>query len=176
VCPARKSTVARRLAADLSLPFLSPDTVGQTLQASRGIRVRDAADDSWIAYDVLFRLCEEFVGAGLSVVLEVNPGWAFQWDWLDRLAARQPGVRVLPIVLRCSRHICLERIRQRHAGDPSTGAPELYETDPKILAVFDFLEQLQRPDVVAIDASHPADAVYSAIRQAAAAVTCHVMN
>jgi predicted kinase len=101
---AGKSTVARRLAADLSLPFLSPDTVGQTLQASRGIRVRDAVDASWIAYDVLFRLCEEFVGAGLSVVLE--------------------------------------RIRQRHAGDPSTGAPELYETDPKILAVFDFLEQL----------------------------------
>jgi AAA domain len=88
---AGKSSAARRLAADLSLPFLSPDTVGQTLRASRGIRARDAVDAYWIAYDVLFRLCEEFVGAGLSVVLELNLGWAFQWDWLDRLAARQPA-------------------------------------------------------------------------------------
>jgi len=108
---------------------------------------------------------------GLSVLLELNLGWAFQWAWLDRLGTRHQGIGVLPIVLRCSRDICLERIRRRHATDPSTGAPELYETDPKILAVFGFLEQLERPDVVAIDASHPADEVYSAVGQAVAAAT-----
>ncbi len=168
---AGKSTAARRLATDLRLPFLSTDTVGQTVQASHGIRARDAVDAYWIAYDVVFRLCEEFVGVGLSVVLELNLGWAFQWAWLDRLGARHQGVRVLPIVLRCSRDICLERIRRRNATDPSAGAPELYETDPKILAVFGFLEQLDRPEVVAIDASHPADEVYSTVGQAVAAAT-----
>ena len=165
---AGKTAAARRLAADLGLPLLSTDVVGQVVQASHGIRARDAVDAYWIAYDVVFRLCEQFVGAGLSVVLDLNLGWAFQWDWLDALTARQPQVVVLPIVLRCSRAICLERIAQRHAIDPSTDAPERYRTDPKILAVFSFLEQLERPEIVAIDAGRPADEVYSVVRQAVA--------
>ena len=166
---AGKSTVVRRLATDLRLPFLATDVVGHTVQASPGIRARDAVDAYWIAYDVVFRLCEEFVSLGVSTILELNLGWAFQWDWLDRLATRQPGIRVLPIVLQCSRPLCLERIRQRHTDDPSTGAPELYESDPKILAVFGFLEQLKRPDVVVIDANRRADEVYAAVKQAAVA-------
>ena len=38
---------------------------------------------------------------GLSVILDVNLGWPFQWDWLDAIRARRPNVRVLPIVFRC---------------------------------------------------------------------------
>jgi predicted kinase len=92
---AGKSTAARRLATDLRLPFLSADTVGQTVQASPGIRARDAVDACWIAYDVIFRTTEEFVDVGLSVVLDLNLGWAFQWAWLDAVAARHPGLHVL---------------------------------------------------------------------------------
>ncbi len=100
---------------------------------------------------------------GLSVILDVNLGWPFQWDWLDALRARRPNVRLLPIALRCSRDICLERIRARHVNEPATASPDVYRHDPKILDVFAFLEHLERSDLVSIDASQTAQEVYGAV-------------
>jgi hypothetical protein len=118
--------------------------------------------------------CVEFVGIGVSSVVELNLGWAFQWDWLDRLATRWSGIRVLPIVLQCSR--------------PSVSSPSVSGTPlirrlvplsctrptPKILGVFSCLEQLERPDVVTIDASRRADEVYAAVKRAATTAMARV--
>jgi predicted kinase len=168
---AGKSTVATRLAADLGVPCLSTDSVGDTVRTSRGIRAGDAIDATWTAYDVVFQLCQEFTGAGVSVVLDMNLGWQFQWDWLDALRTRQPHVRVLPITLQCPRDVCLERIQQRHLNEPANAHADLFRRDPKILDVFAFVEQLKRPDSVPIDASRAADTVYSAVKQAVVEAT-----
>ena len=42
-----KSTVARRLAADLGLPLLWSDHIGQIGRASRGVRAQAALDAYW---------------------------------------------------------------------------------------------------------------------------------
>jgi len=162
---AGKSTVARRLAADLGVPILSSDAIGEIIRTSRGLHARDAVDATWTAYDIVFQLGEEFIGVGLSVIFDINQGWPFQWDWLDALRARRPNVRVLPIALRCSRDICLERIQARHVNDPASASPDVYRHDPKILDVFAFLEHLERPDLVSIDASQTVNEVYGAERR-----------
>jgi len=64
-------------------------TRGQSAANNRGLLSPQSAsttqflkepngDAYWIAYDVLSRLCEEFVQSGITVVLDMTMGWAFQ--------------------------------------------------------------------------------------------------
>ena len=153
-----KTTPSRRLSREWGLPRLGSDTIERAIRASHGI-TDDAIDAYYIAYDVLFALCEEFVQAYVSVILDLNLGWAFQWRHLDAISECHPQAIVLPIVLRCPREMCLERTRRRHAADPGYyDPPAVYTTDPKILKVAEFLDQLDRPDVHFIDAARAQDA------------------
>jgi predicted kinase len=159
---AGKTTLSRRLAADYRLPRLGADAIGRTIRSSQAL-TDPAIDAQWIAHDVLFQLGEELLQAGVSAILDINLGWAFQWAWLDRLRARYPAARILPIVLRCPRDICLARISARHASDPAyEDAPQEFITNPLILRVWAFLDQLDRPDIHVVDASGDHETVYAA--------------
>lgn len=121
-------------------------------------------DVYWIAYDVVFGLCAEFLHTGVSTILDLNMGWAFQWQQLDVLKQQYPDVRWLPVVLQCSRELCLQRIGQRYVDDPTAASPpDVYMNTPHILHVWTFLEQLNRPDVPVIDAARPQDEIYEEI-------------
>jgi len=158
-----KTTVSRRLAADRRLPRLGADAIGRTIRTSQAL-TDPTIDAQWIAHDVLFQLSEELLQAGVSAILDMNLGWAFQWARLDLLRARYPAVRILPIVLRCPRSICLARIRARHAGDPAyEGSPQQFVTNPLILHVWAFLDQLDRPDMHVVDAGGDEEAVYGVV-------------
>ena len=90
----------------------------------------------WIAQDVLFTLCGEFLASGVSTILDLNLGWAFQWECLDAIAREQPDAVLLPILLRCAHAICLEPIRRRHAERPDRyDPPEVFTTDERMVAV-----------------------------------------
>lgn len=157
-----KTTIARRLSADLGVPRLGSDDLGQLIAVSEGIKDARAVDAYWIGYDVLFGLCEEFLRAGLSTIVDITLGWAFQWQQLDAIRERNPEVIFRPIVLHCPWDVCLDHIRQRHEADPTRHSPpELFTTDPKILAVWDFLEHLDRPEARFVDAARTLDAVYA---------------
>lgn len=159
-----KTTIARRLSADLGFPRLGSDDLGRMIGASEGIRDASAVDAYWIAYDVLFSLCEEFLRAGVSTIVDITLGWAFQWQRLEAIRERHPEVLFQPIILRCPLDVCLDRIRQRHEAAPvHHSPPELFTTRPKILAVWDFLEHLSRPEVRFVDAARPFDAVYAEV-------------
>ncbi len=93
-----KTTMTRRLARDWRLPRLASDTIGRTISASEALRGSDI-NAYWIAYEVLFALCDEFLRSGLSAVLDLNLGWAFQWRQLDTITDRNPGVMLMPIIL-----------------------------------------------------------------------------
>src|SRR4051812_48857307 len=80
-----KTTLSRRLSADLRCPRLGADTIGRTISGSEAIKGRDL-DTQWIAYDVLFQLCDDFLHSGVSVILDVNMGWPFQWESVDAIA------------------------------------------------------------------------------------------
>src|SRR5690242_11822627 len=102
---AGKTTLSRRLSSDLGIPRLGSDTIGRTISACEGIKA-GAIDAYWIAYEVLFRLCEELVESGVSTILDLTMGWAFQWQHLDGIRERHPEILFLPIILRCPRDIC----------------------------------------------------------------------
>jgi adenylate kinase family enzyme len=162
---AGKTTMAKRLSAAWRIPRLSSDMLGQIIAASNALK-QTSVDAYWIAYDVVFGLCTEFLTTGVSTILDINMGWAFQWQQLDALKHQHPDVRWLPILLQCSREICLQRIGHRYADDPAAASPpEIYTTTPHILNVWSFLERLNRPDTYVIDAGRPLDEVYADIAQ-----------
>lgn len=161
---AGKTSLAKRLSTEFSIPCLSSDAIGRTIGESQSIKDK-SVNATAIAYEVVFDLCREFLRSGISTILDLNMGWAFQWEHLDAMRAQQPAVVWVPILLRCSWELCLERIRHRYAADPATWAPpEVYMTTPHILGVWKFLEHLDRPDLYVVDAARPADEVYADIK------------
>jgi predicted kinase len=159
-----KSTVARRLSAELGIPRLGSDDLGWTIKASAGLGT-EGANPFWVAYDVLFALCEQFVSAGVSTIVETSMGWQFQWDQIDSIVGRHPAVRLLPFVLRCPLGVSLARIQERHrAAQGRYDAPEAYATEPNHVAIREFLDRLDRPNVTFVDAARPPDEVYQDVR------------
>jgi predicted kinase len=164
-----KSAISRRLSAELHIPRLGSDTIGRTIKRSEGIKDGDAY---WIAYDVLFALCEEFVQSGTPVVLDMTMGWAFQWLTVDAILARHPHARFLPIILRCPLATCIERVRQRYGDNPEYyDPPEVYTTEPKNRAIWAYLSQLDcSPAVHFLDADRPFEEVYAEVKSSVLAL------
>jgi predicted kinase len=161
---AGKSSITKRLSGEYRIPRLGSDTLGRTLRNSLGSK-RDEVDAYRLAYDLLFRLGEEFIQSGVSVILDLTMGWEFQWRHADGIVRRYPQTLFLPIILRCPYEMCIERIRLRHAANPDYyDPPELYQTEPKILGVWEYLDRLNRPDIHFVDAARPHDEVYEAVR------------
>jgi predicted kinase len=159
-----KTAVSRRLAVEFCVPRLGSDTIGRTIAGSEGLQGRDV-DSYWIAYDVLFRLCAEFIAAGVSTILDVTMGWEFQWRAVDAILGRHTSTSFVPVVLRCPRPTCIEQIRRRHAARPDHyDPPEVYTREPKLLAVWDYLAKLDRPELRYVDASGTLDDVYAKVR------------
>lgn len=153
--------VARRLARDRGWPSLGSDDLARTVAGSAGLKNGDAY---WLAYDVAFALAEEWLSLGVSAVLDINLGWTFQWQHVDALRQRHRMEKIAPVVLRRSRQTCLERIDRRHAAQPSIYAPpSRFTTDPRILAVFDFVEATDGSRATLVDAEGTADEVYTIV-------------
>ena len=135
-----KTSLSRRLARDRGWAFLGSDDLAGTIAGSAGLKDGDAY---WLAYDVAFAMTEEWLSLGVLAVLDIKLGWTFQWQHLDALRQRHRLAKIVPIVLRCSRQTCLERIDRRHAAEPSVfDPPSRFMTDPRILAVFDYVEAI----------------------------------
>jgi len=160
-----KTIHAHRLSADLRIPRLGSDAIGQMIRQSGGIG--DRIDHAFrIGYDLLFGLCEEFLHAGVSTIVDTNMGWPFQWQRLDAITVRHPQVRYVPVILRCPRELCLERIKRRYLSDPINHAPpERFMTERKHLQIWEFLDHLDRQDIGFVDAVAPDDEVYEELRQ-----------
>src|SRR5262245_53135559 len=104
------------------MPLLSADSLGNLIGASEALHGMDV-NAQWIAYDAVFGLCGEFLQSGVSVILDLNLGHAFQWQKLDALRQSDSAPIWVPIMLQCPRNICMERIGKRYAANPDTHAP-----------------------------------------------------
>ena len=96
------------------------------------------------------------------MILDLTMGWAFQWRHLQDIVKRSSRVVFLPVILRCPREVCLERIRQRHGTNPDYyDPPELFETEQKMLRIAEFLDGLDDPRIHFVDAERTDDEVYA---------------
>ena len=162
---AGKTTICRRLSSEFNLPCLSSDTIGRTIEDSSGIK-SGRIDAYRVAYDVLFRLCEEFIRTSASVILDLTLGWDFQWRKLDGILERHPQTQFLPVVLQCSHELCLERLEARHRAMPETyAAPAYYRNGQKVRDIWRYLQELNRPEVRYVDASGDEGQVYRQVKQ-----------
>lgn len=160
-----KTAISKRLSTELGIPRLGSDTIGRIIQKGIGTDSTQA-NAYWIAYEVLFRLCEEFIQANVSTILDLTMGWDFQWQQVESIARQNPQARLLPIILRCSLEKCIERVRQRYVANPETyDPPEVYTAEPKNIGIWNYLAELDRPAVRFVDASRPRDEVYTEVRQ-----------
>jgi predicted kinase len=159
-----KTAVARQLAVDLHFPRLNSDAIGDTIHTSQAI-AGTSVNAMWLAYDIVFGLCSAFIQSGVSTILDLNMGWAFQWQRLNELRTHHPTLRCAIIILRCPREMCHARIRERHRGLPSADPAEQFETEPRFFELWQFIERLDRPDIASVDAARAFEAVYHDVRQ-----------
>lgn len=156
---------AQRLSDELAYPCLSSDALGRMISASDGFP--GSTGDAWrAAYHVVFGLCEDFLGHGINVVLDISLGWQFHWQHLDAIRGRHAAAKWLPIVLRCPQSVCFDRIAQRHASDPATYASaEWFRSNANAQLVWEYLERLDRQDAHVLAADRPVEAVYRDIKR-----------
>lgn len=162
---AGKTTICAKLSRELNLPCLSSDTIGRAITESKGIE--DSGIDAFrIAYDVLFRLCEEFVQSSATVILDLTLGWDFHWRRLDDILNRHPRTLFLPVILRCPHEQCIERIRTRYEAMPHAyEGPEYYTGEQRVRDIWEYLQAIDRPEVQFVDARGDEDQVYRAVKQ-----------
>jgi predicted kinase len=159
-----KTAISRRLSSELHIPRLGSDTFGRAIKGSAGIK-GGAVNAYWIAYDLLFALCDEYMQSGVSAIVDLTMGWEFQWQRVDTIIQQHPQTLSLPIILRCPYQKCIERTRQRHEADPRNyDPPEVYETDPRMRGIWEFLQRLDRSDAHWVDADKPIAEVYEDVK------------
>ena len=147
---AGKTTICRRLSSELNLPCLSSDTIGRTIEDSSGIK-SGRIDAYRVAYDVLFRLCEDFIRASATVILDLTLGWDFQWRKLDGILERHPRTLFLPVVLQCPHEFY--------------AAPSYFRNERKVRDIWRYLQALDRPEVRFVDAGGGENQVYAQVKQ-----------
>jgi predicted kinase len=125
-----KTTLARRLAADLALPLFAKDGVKDTLFDAMGV-----GDRAWSrrlgagSMATLRYITETLVTAGQSLIVEAPFSAELQAPFFQSLVARH-GVRVAQIWLTAAPKILLRRFAERAAsGGRHPGHAELAHMD-----------------------------------------------
>lgn len=157
-----KSSVAERLAKQLGAARLCSDVLGGSIRGTLD-GVIPGSEAFRAGYDLLFRLSDEFLGDGCTVVVDCSMGWEFQWRGLDQVRAKHPDVTWCPVILRSPMAVCRERLRLRHAADPG-GHPsveEFFDHNPQLSGLWTYLDALDRRDVAYVDGSSAPAAVYA---------------
>lgn len=132
-----KTTLAERLAHDLTLPLLSRDAFKERLMDVLGCAGRQRFRELGAAsYAVLYEALERLVSAGIGAVVESN----FRRG-VSEPELRQPlhGVRALQLHCRVSREIARTRFRTRFRARAARGDrhPGHHEDDPETVADFE---------------------------------------
>ena len=157
-----KTTLARRLAADLGLPLMYKDTIKETLFEVLGV-----TDRAWskrlggASMEVLYTFIEAQLAAGRSCVAEGNFDAGYSTPVLRRLARDYPHT---PVQVNCHADPAVLRARfgrrslsgERHPGhqdhlprDPSLDVPIPGRTPP--LEIGGHVIELDTGDFAALD-------------------------
>lgn len=171
-----KTTLGRRLAADLGLPFLYKDGIKETLFDSLGWSDREWSRRLGLAsYDLLYYVLEVELAAGRSLVVESNFSTSYSTPRFLALKERH-GFEPFQILCHAAGDIILARFRSRaFATDRHPGHVEganMAEFEPIVrrgraepLDIGGTLVEVDTTDFARVDY----DALLAAVRIAAAA-------
>lgn len=111
-----KTTLARKLEADLNLPVVGSDEIKE--QICSGLGIRD--DENWsdklnaACYDLLFSFAGTFLSHGNSLILESD----FRYSDSEKIAIIAKDVEIVQILLSADPALLLERFKRRwHSGE-----------------------------------------------------------
>lgn len=120
-----------------------------------------------IAHQVLWHLVRQQLQLGVTVIVDAHMATARAWEYLDELKRDMPGVEVVPIILQTDLATHRRRIEERGRMNKehlNLGGDKLED----VLFKHEFIETLQRSELIRIDASGSSDEVYAAVRACAA--------
>lgn len=158
---AGKTTVARRLSSELRLPLFSSDEFIAGIMKANDSAFHEAAPS---AYTVMWHIIERQHQNNISVILDANMCSQRTWDALDELAGRYRDLKVIPVILECPLHVHKERIEKRGKEDAEhlNLGGDVFED---IVFKYEYIQKLDRSDLVRIDASRSLEEVYADVLQ-----------
>jgi predicted kinase len=135
-----KTTLGRRLAADVGVPFFAKDELKETLFDTLGVGDRSWSRRLGAASMTLLRaIAEATVSAGRSAVIEANFTLAYDAPFYQELMARA-GVRVAQVWLTASPDAIIERFERRAAS------PQRHPGHVELANMDEFRRALARED------------------------------
>lgn len=135
-----KTTLGRRLAADLGLPFFSKDELKETLFDTLGVGDRAWSRRLGAASMTLLRhIAEATASAGQAAVIEANFSLEYDAPFYQDLMSRS-GVRIAQVWLTASPTTIVERFEQRAAS------PQRHPGHVELANMDEFRQALSRVD------------------------------
>ncbi|MDL2363028.1 MAG: AAA family ATPase [Patescibacteria group bacterium] len=159
---AGKSTVAARLSADQNYPIFSSDTINDALRLALEKSFKELSPT---AYKVMWHLVRKQLENGVTVIVDTHLAADHIWESLDLLKKNLPDVIVLPIILQATLYTHRERIEERGRTNKehlNLGGDKLED----VLFKYEYIEKLQRPDLIRVNANGSQDEVYQTVKKA----------
>ncbi len=158
---AGKTTIAKRLAKEYQYPVFSSDAINDAL---RGGLKKSFKIVSPTAHEVMWHLVKQHLELGLTVIVDTHMATAHTWEKLDKLKQIMPDVQIIPIILRATIETHRIRIEERGLTDNehlNLGGDKLED----VLFKYKYIESLDRPDLIRIDANGNREDVYTAVEK-----------
>jgi predicted kinase len=156
---AGKTTVATRLSGEHNLPILSSDVINDALRPALGKGFHEVSP---VAYEVMWHLARQQLATGVTTIIDTHMATRKVWDSLDALKREMPDIVVLPIILQATLETHRRRIEERGRTDKehlNLGGSKLAD----VLFKYEYIERLNRFDLVRIDANGRLDDVYESV-------------
>lgn len=156
---AGKTTIATKLASDYNYAVFSSDAINDALRDALGKSFKEVSPT---AYKVLWHLVERQLKLGTTVIIDTHMVAAHVWESLDELKKDMPNIEVLPIILQATLDTHRTRIEERGRTNKehlNLGGDKLDD----VLFKYEFVEKLQRPDLIRVDANGELDEVYASV-------------
>lgn len=158
---AGKTTQAARLSSEYGYPVFSSDTINDALRQALDKPFKEVSP---IAYQVMWHLVKKELELGVTVIVDTHMATQYVWDSLDKLEEDLPKIQIVPIILRGALETHKVRIEERGRTNKehlNLGGDRLED----VLFKYEFVEKLNRPDLIRVDANGSPDEVYAALER-----------
>ena len=158
---AGKTTVANKLSRERNYPLFSTDVINDVLRLALS---KDFHEVSPTAYEVMWHLVRQQLANGLTTIVDSHMSVAKVWESLDELKQAMPTVIVVPIILQATLDTHRNRIDERGRSNKehlNLGGDKLED----VLFKYEFIEKLNRSDLIRIDANGQFNNVYELVEK-----------